>query len=659
NWFVSFDSVDTFLPSMLAGRLPVENPVQAERVVDKLIGYDSYRLDDWNKNFLFITGGISPSEQASFNGLTELIIGEHVDPAPVGGTSFRVYKETPDAIDGENTQLMRDIFRDGLVFVNFLGHSGGRVWGVDIGDPNTLENTDGALPFISSVSCNVGGFAEPSNNVLSEDFVLADNRGAIAMWASSSLGYANVGATLVEFFLDGVSADTARGLGALTTAARIRLWQARGSDFVTIASVKLNPLIGDPLSTLAIPDKPDLAITAEDISSNASTVASEDTSLAVRLRIHNYGLVPSDSVSVRLTDTYGGSARTILDNANIPPVLHVDSVTVSWDALDEKGLHTLTAALDPGNLIQEVSEANNSTTRDEYIFTAGVLVVRPFDNSILPPVRHRLLVVAPGVGDSAVSHVEFELDTVDTFDSPFVSRSGQVSPGAVSAEWETPQVETGKLYFWRVRSVRGATVSNWTVSSFSVDDDAPAAPQVRWKQFDQKQFARQMLTQTSATDSGVTISQGVAVHILARSLGYRANPDKDYYSILQIDDQTMYGLWWVRGSSFIVARVSSFTGERDFQWFTVSSQPSQADEMARYINLTEDGDYLAISVIFDGATNVNDTLRSALKGLGSTMIDSLSPGHSWMLIARKGFVGAGTPTREQWSPDGVAIDSVL
>jgi hypothetical protein len=423
--------------------------------------------------------------------------------------------------------------------------------------------------------------------------------------------------------------------------------------------VKLNPLIGDPLTLLAIPDRPDLAIGTADIGSNADSVLSTDTSLVIRLRVHNYGLVPSDSVTVRLTDRYAGPARTILDDVNISPVLHVDSLTLPWSALDERGLHTLTATLDPANAIQEVSEANNSVARDEYIYATEALVVRPLDNAVLLPGRQRLVLAMPGNGDSASVSFEFELDTVETFDSPALLQSGQITPGPVMVQWETPVVESGRLYFWRVRTVRAGTVSQWKISSFSVADNVPQAPTVRLRQFSKRQFGRQILNQAVATDTGVTIARSQPVRVYARSLGYRADANKDYYSILEVDEQTMTGLWWVHGNSFLVARVDGLTGEADFRSFNVASQASQADEMVRYLNQAPDGDYLALTVVFDGQSNVSDTLRALLRGLGSVYIDSLAPGHSWILLARKGSAGAGAPTREQWSVDGVAEDSLV
>jgi hypothetical protein len=162
-----------------------------------------------------------------------------------------------------------------------------------------------------------------------------------------------------------------------------------------------------------------------------------------------------------------------------------------------------------------------------------------------------------------------------------------------------------------------------------------------------------------AVDSGVTIAKNSPVFLYARSLGYRANSDKDYYSILKINEQTIFGLWWVDGNSFMVVRVNEFSGSYEFKAFDVAGQTSQADSMASFINTTQPGNYVAITVIFDGKTNVGQGLRLAIKSLGSTLIDSLQPGHSWALIGRKGISGPGMTPLEQWSIDGVAADSLL
>lgn len=67
NWFGCFNPDTTFIPSLLIGRLPVKDSLQAQVTAAKVMGYDNYALGDWNKSYMFITGGITVSEQITFN----------------------------------------------------------------------------------------------------------------------------------------------------------------------------------------------------------------------------------------------------------------------------------------------------------------------------------------------------------------------------------------------------------------------------------------------------------------------------------------------------------------------------------------------------------------------------------------------------------------
>ena len=113
--------------------------------------------------------------------VSDQMINTYVSPSPVGGKAIRVYKASQDIIDSTNRGVLQGIVNAGVVFINFLGHSSGSIWEEDIGDPNVFQNSTGMLPFVSSVSCNVGGFADQTINTLGEEFTRADNRGAIAV----------------------------------------------------------------------------------------------------------------------------------------------------------------------------------------------------------------------------------------------------------------------------------------------------------------------------------------------------------------------------------------------------------------------------------------------------------------------------------------------
>lgn len=659
NWFGCFDSVVTFIPSMYIGRLPVENAVQAQNVVNKIIAYENHDVAEWNKNFLFITGGNNLSEQSGFNFLSETSINGYVAPPPFGGSVFRVYKTTAGYVGGERKQELKNLFKRGLVFVNFVGHSGGRIWGVDPGPASELENTNGSLPFVSSVSCNVGGFASSANNVFAEDLVLADNRGAIASWASSSLGYATYGAALTNNWLANATVDSVRAFGKLTTNARYRLWVETGSGTVTVAMVNLNPLIGDPLAKFAVPLKPDLAVAPSGIMLNKPLPTPNDSALSVKVRIRNFGLVPTDSVGLTLKDIYNGHTA-VLVNKKLKPTYHVDSLMVPWRGMDSVGLHALTATVDPDGLIGEVSEINNVASSDQYVYANNVFVVKPLNNAVVPPGVQSLVVTSPVGYDSAGFSYFFELDTVDTFDSPALVSSGAVLPEPIKGKWDTPSLPADKLYFWRVRTMHGSLAGNWVISAFATSTDLPLSrradvPLVRLRESRKAQFVRSAAVNATATDSGVTIAPSVPLRLYCRSVGFRYNQSIDYYSVLGVNDQTALGLWWEIGNSFLVMRVNDFTGNVTFRNFPVSSNASQADSMRSFILATPPGNYLGVVVIFDGQNGVTENLKQAMDSLGATLFRSIVYGQSYSFIGRRGIGGPWMTPLEQLTNDTAIV----
>ena len=534
NWFVCFNSDTTSLPFLFVGRVPVQSVVQAQQIIQKIIEYDSYSLSEWNKNFLFVSG-------YGFGGMSDGLINRQVLPSPIGGTPLRVVKTTRGPIDGEYKAPMKEYVRNGVVFFNFIGHSGGRVWEVDIGPPSELENTDGKLPFLGSVSCNVGAFSDPISAVLAEDFILADNRGSIASWSSSTLGFPyDYSVPMVEDFLLAVR-DSARSFGALTTIAKIKLVRREPFTLLSRTTVHTNNLLGDPLSRLALPLKPDFAITTQHITPNNPTPTTNDTSVAVKVKFFNYGLVAPESVAVSMTDTYSGQTTALVTNKKLGPTRQVDSLTVQWREMEKVGLHTLSVSLDPENRINEVSELNNIASRDQYVYANFLSVIKPVKNMVVQSGPQRLVVSNPIGVDSAGFTYVFELDTVDTFDSPSLISSGPIAPGAVTGEWTTPSLTAGNVYFWRARAMYGQTLGTWVVSSFVTARIAPVLPTVRIAENHPKQFRRDVLDKAAVTDTGVTIASSPPTNIFVRSVGGNHNPYAEYYSIIRINEQKITG----------------------------------------------------------------------------------------------------------------------
>ncbi|MEO8168719.1 MAG: interleukin-like EMT inducer domain-containing protein, partial [bacterium] len=331
-----------------------------------------------------------------------------------------------------------------------------------------------------------------------------------------------------------------------------------------------------------------------------------------------------------------------------------------WTRLDSVGRHTFTVSLDPLNTISEVNELNNIASIDQYVYANLLAVVKPLLNMAVSPGQQRFIVTSPVGLDSVGFSYVFELDTVDTFNSPAFMSSGPISPGPVSGEWLTPSLPVGRVYFWRARAVYGQLLGRWVESSFIVSSDVPAPPLARWRENTQKQFRRDILNRVAATDSGATIAPNVPVNLYIRSVGYRYDQSREYYSTIKVNDQAVTGYWWELGSSFMVIRLNEFTGTFDFKSFDVANfNPSvgraQADSMTNFINQTPVGNYIAFSIIFDGATNVTESLKVALERLGSTQARVVVAGQSWAFIGRKGNGVPGMTALESLTNDTAVV----
>ncbi len=623
NWFVAFDSANKVLPSMLIGRIPAEDPTEAGQVVDKLIQYDQTPIGEWVKDFLFITGGNDNTEKSTFNSQADYLITRYVSPAPIGGLPYRVYKKTDAIIDGENKQLIQDIIGNGTMFLNFIGHSGGRIWGVDAGSPDDLKNTGGQFVFVTSVSCNVGAFATPQSNVLTEDWLFADGRAAIACWGGSSLGYPDIGFALTNSFLNSVTRDTIRDLGELTTTARIDLWKSSPASSRVIAGVQLHPLLGDPIGMLALPGKPDLAIAQTDVSFDPTIPTEIDSLVKVKANIKNYGLVPSDSLGVKLTDTFGGLATPIgVGTYRLAPVFLRDSLLVIWNVARKPGNHIVTLQIDPSNQISEVTKVNNRVDVPIEVSASLVLPIKPAASSIVPRGEQTLEVTGPTSTASRSVKYFFEVDTSSEFNSSAKMVSPAIDAGILTTRWVTSALTTDGPYYWRSRIFDGRDSGAWATSSFVVSDTS-ATPNIRWAETDPKQFLHETRFQADVTDSGVTIAKAGGVPIYVRSLGYRNNGDKDYFSIIKVINQTVTGYWWVVGNGFIVASVNELDGTFEYRGYDVSSNAALADSMAQYLHNLSPDRFIVITVVFDGYTNDNEALYSTLEGLGARQIRSV------------------------------------
>jgi hypothetical protein len=215
-------------------------------MVDKIIHYDlNPPAADWNKNVLLV----ADDDEPSFEAISELLAARvpyyyQVDKVYVGD-----YPPDDPTVD------ITDSINSGNILVNYTGHGNVNMWGVwqggrtfEAGDVRALNNTH-KLPIVSVANC-LNGYFVGSYVSLAEEFMRLENKGAVATWAPTGLGFPFAHRELVREFYEAIFADDVYGIGAATTTAKAAIYAQGGSLWDEL--IQTYVLFGDPATQLGI-----------------------------------------------------------------------------------------------------------------------------------------------------------------------------------------------------------------------------------------------------------------------------------------------------------------------------------------------------------------------------------------------------------------------
>ncbi|MDZ7265044.1 MAG: C25 family cysteine peptidase, partial [candidate division KSB1 bacterium] len=649
NWFVCLDSEGDVLPDMVVGRIPVASPEQAALVVDKIIAYEHTPSSGWKKNMLFITGGFNRSEQNLFMNQTRSLIQQYVSPIPASCRPFQINKTTEGYFEGEKKNDVLSAIDLGMVWVNFLGHAGSRTWDLMFNHPDIEELTNqDRYPFITSMTCHTGRFAEPEGSAFGEHFLLAANKGAIGFWGTTGWGYIFQDNILLRNLFQHVLIDTIHVLGEATTLAKLKLWASYGFSSYNTNVIHQYTLLGDPLLNLALPEKPDLTIETKDVSFQPTAPAEADSVLAIRVTIQNWGLATNDSVEIRIFDQKGNESIPIFSSIKRPPIGLEDSTTVFWKLKDQAGEHLLRFIVDPENLIAEADEDNNDSEVPFYVYSSKISVSRPFDCQIIAPENVVLQVNNPG-SRSKIDHpmrfYHFELDTSQSFQSPLLITSPPIPEGTLVTRWKTPALADSTTYFWRCQVREGAEVSNWISSSFTTQ---AVAEEVIWQQRHPQQFKKNRYDHASSSAVGMQLEEK-RFTFQVESAGH---DDGNYARILMngipVAEQH-------RGHNLVAIDAANGQVIAD-RYFDTWASTNQADSMADFIRGLENGNYVLAAIRDDGSLHMTEKAYLALESIGSQFCRQVRFRDSWAIVGIKG--AAIGSVAEQLTPATQGIATV-
>ena len=236
------------------GRIPVRTQAEAEIMVRKIIAYetDPARFGDWRKDMLLVA---DDGNYNLFVGYTERLSASIEEQAP----PIQISKAYVDAFVKEgltspktNTLINNNAF-DGRIIINYQGHGNSKGWADEaILTKIDLSNWNNYLkyPVLVTATCTFGGYDDPKEVTAGEYSLVLPEKGAIALFTTTRVVYANSNDRLTNSLFDRLMdrLDDPPELGEWIRLAK----NANRSDTLDINSRKFT-LLGDPALKIAVP----------------------------------------------------------------------------------------------------------------------------------------------------------------------------------------------------------------------------------------------------------------------------------------------------------------------------------------------------------------------------------------------------------------------
>ena len=686
GWFaMQSNGPDDWSELLAVGRIPVRSVAQGELFVEKLINYETAPLAQWQKRMLLLAGGTNEGEQDQLQFYSnrwgeiaaDTVANIDGDPVPVhtGADTLQYYKKVNDALDASFQDSLAVDLQEGAGWLNYFGHSAAQTWEIVTDPPAEWQNA-GRLPIAVSLGCRTGSFAggrfeEKGAPSLGEQIVVGSVRpdgtprdgalnGGIAHFGESALGNLIPSARINNALVERVFVDTMRVLGTALQEAKAEIDANFGSSDFYVKHLLQYGLIGDPATRIALPTRPDFHV-APSLLSTAPTTPVPSDELTVEVRLQNRGLIPSDSVTARLTWEQP-NGRVARRTRRLDRFRRTRTLSFSFD-LDERavGTNTFRVEVDLDDAYAEANEANNTAERTQVVFDTGVSLLRPSDYGTVASDRPALAFTVSGQRTDQVP-VVLQLDTVPDFSSPARQEVRREVSG-LRGTWQPSSLEPNQTYYWRAR-LAGTDAGAWRSARFTVD---PARPEGAWLQ-QGRFFAANTNRQLQRADRSwafETYSRNVLTSSErgggSEEDGFTINGTADYeylkfgFGVLVMDGRTGA----VRASesfpTYDLAPASEdYLRERGAY---IGDQQEAINALATFLDqVPQSGDYVFVRtrhLARESGASIPEAVTSLFQELGSAAIDTLTYNHVWAMAAR---TGAPDETVERVSPPSEAGD---
>ncbi len=417
------DEIGSYVTRLAVGRISALTPEEVRSYLDKVIEHETpddqcNRADrEWARDIVHLVLGKGASQQTEFTDYVQNY--ENIVEGPLYGGDVIATYTTSLSLSSSTVRFpeFEQNLRDGVGLITLMGHSqeAGN-WDLELQTPESYMN-EGQYPFILSGSCFVGNIHNPEQDSQAEQFVLAENSGAIGFLATVSFGFPTILNTFCEelyrqFTIDSYGQPI--GYCILQTLNNIYISNPNDPKFKGIrATSEEYTLEGDPAIILAGSyHQPELVIennnlyndvTVYSSSGNLLTgspiVLTSTNELEFQVTVNSIGRTINGNIVIRIVRTLPDGSTVTVAEETVPAPVTAETYSILVENLDPNnttGLNTFSIIVDPENAYTEDCEDNNTVA-------IGVDIQPPNCAGVPAPVIDNAIPLAHCVGDAPVA----------------------------------------------------------------------------------------------------------------------------------------------------------------------------------------------------------------------------------------------------------------
>ncbi|MGB3073692.1 MAG: C25 family cysteine peptidase, partial [Chitinophagales bacterium] len=449
------------VPRIPIGRLACLKPEEIGIYLSKMQLFESAQASPfqtvankgWMKNIMHLAGGSNSIDQAVFQGYLNKYKSIASDTM-YGGNIYSFFKTSTDPIEYIVSTYLDSLISNGVSLITFYGHSSYNSFDFNLDRPEEYNNY-GKYPVILTNGCLIGNLFNTTHGI-SDDFVFAKDRGAIAFLAPSQFSVSTSLDLYSTNFYKNLSAKYYnQSLGTLIAKTMSNVIAQSGADIDrTVAEQML--LNGDPSLKINTHPKPDYDLESQFVSFDPPTVSAGLDSFFLQVILYNIGEATSDSIFIDVKRTLPGGTQEFLYHQRIRAPYFKDTIRLSikTEPNISFGLNQFNIKVDAGDSISaqgeidEISELNNEITTNLFISSDDILPVFPYDYCIISS-QDLVLKAATVDAFAAEKQYVFQIDTTQLFNSALLQQKKIIQSGGI-LNWKPDLIlKDSTVYYWR------------------------------------------------------------------------------------------------------------------------------------------------------------------------------------------------------------------